>query len=321
MRGLILAVVVAALAWSAYWLFGARRAEQAAADWFAAAARAGWTAAHGEIRTAGFPNRLDTTIYRPRLADPDTGLGWDAPFVQVFRLTYKPGHAIVIFPESQRISFSVGSLDVLTERMRASVVLEDGPLSNLLRSNLVAEDLSFTGDVRGRLATLLLAVRQSGAADNAYDIGVDLRALRLDPDPLERSGSPSHAMELRLDYTVELDAPVTVAAGPPARPLLRRFRLRELELVRGTVRLRAEGVLDIDAAGGVFGSLDLSISDWASLLRLAQATGMVSANLAQAISDAFSGRPGTVTTTMQFGGGRITLGGADLGPSPRLPLR
>ncbi len=327
MRILMIAVMAAALAWSAYWMLAARRAEEATAAWFAERARAGWTASHGEIRTAGFPNRLDTTIYRPRLAYPHRGLGWDAPFVQIFRLSYKPEHAIVIFPESKSLTGLANGVSIDSERMRASVVLDGGADMPLLRSNLVADAVSVTADqgIAAHIETLLLAIRIVGEEGHSYDIGAELRGLQLAPAPPAQAGPAGTAVTLRLDATLDFDTALRLAATVPDRPWLRHVRLRELEIALGPVRLRAEGALSIDVAGAFIGSIDVSTSDWQSLLQLALEFGLVSQGRAEALATALetlSRQAGDDDRVpLRFGGGRISLGGTDVGPSPRLPLR
>lgn len=329
MRNIVIALTLAALAWSAYWFIGARRAEEATANWFAARAQSGWTATHGEIRTVGFPNRLDTTIHRPRLSDPVNGLGWEAGFVQIFRLSYKPEHAIVIFPDSHVLTGPSGALAVASERMQASVVLEGGAEMQLARSNLVGEDISVKGE-RGSAAhldTLLLALRKSAGADQSYDIGVEIRQFLLDSDPQVQRGSTAPSLDLRLDATFELDASIGVAGVPSSRPLLGNLRLRELAISQGPAQLRVKGTVTVDAAGALFGSLEFSVTDWPSVVELAHETGTVTPEQADLLSRSLTNlteraaRKDRVTATVRFDSGKISLDGVEIGFVPRLPLR
>ena len=102
MRLLLAVIVIAALGWSAYWVIGQRGLEQGLADWFEARRAEGWVAETSDLRVRGFPNRFDTGFSDLLLADPETGLAWEAPYFQLSALSYRPNHVIAVWPEEQR---------------------------------------------------------------------------------------------------------------------------------------------------------------------------------------------------------------------------
>ncbi|MDZ4134328.1 MAG: DUF2125 domain-containing protein, partial [Paracoccaceae bacterium] len=102
MRVLLAVVLGLAMLWGGYWFVGARALEQGGAAWFADQTAQGRIAMRDSFGVRGFPNRFDLTVEGLRLADPATGYGWQAPFVQIFSLTYKPWHIIAALPPEQQ---------------------------------------------------------------------------------------------------------------------------------------------------------------------------------------------------------------------------
>lgn len=129
MRYLLAAIVAAALGWGGYWYLGASQTERALRGWFDARSQEGWVANYSDISTTGFPNRLDSTIRDPELADPDTGVAWRAPFVQFLSLSYKPNHIIAVWPRTQTLASPNETITILSDGLKGSLVFE--PRSNL----------------------------------------------------------------------------------------------------------------------------------------------------------------------------------------------
>ena len=101
MRALVWVVIAVAVTWGGYWFVGARALETGAQAWFQAQTEAGLVAERSDLSVSGFPNRFDLTVTDLRLADPDAGFGWTAPFVQILSLSYKPWHIIAAFANQQ----------------------------------------------------------------------------------------------------------------------------------------------------------------------------------------------------------------------------
>ena len=103
MKFLLGLVTALAVLYGGYWFVGQRAVERGAAAAFDQMAADGWEATHAGISTIGFPSRFDTTVTAPRLVDMATGVGWEAPWIQVFALSYLPNEVIALFPEEQAI--------------------------------------------------------------------------------------------------------------------------------------------------------------------------------------------------------------------------
>ena len=86
MKKLLVLIVTLAALWAGYWFVGAAGVKAGFAVWFDARQSEGWQAEYSDLSVKGFPNRFDTTLTDPALADPATGLAWSAPFVQLFAL-------------------------------------------------------------------------------------------------------------------------------------------------------------------------------------------------------------------------------------------
>ena len=122
---IVLAVAIAlAMAWSGYWFIGSSALRSGVVDWFETARSEGWMADYGDLSVRGFPSRFDATLTDVSLADPKSGLGWQAPFFQLLTLSYTPNHVIGVWPHRQQVQTPRDSYTLDTEDMRASVILD-----------------------------------------------------------------------------------------------------------------------------------------------------------------------------------------------------
>ena len=121
MRVILWVTLAFGLLWAGYWVVGSRAVAGGAATWFAGAADQGITASQSGISVSGFPNRFDLTVTAPHLSDPASGWGWQAPFAQVFAMTWKPWHVIAALPNSQDIIAPGQRITLASSKMRASL--------------------------------------------------------------------------------------------------------------------------------------------------------------------------------------------------------
>lgn len=326
MKRLLILVVLAALAWSGYWFFGAWQLRQAQTQWFEDRRAEGWQAEYAELAVRGFPNRFDTTLTDVALADPGTGLAWEAPIFQFLRLSYRPNHLIAVWPDTQILATPERRLTIRSEDMRASLVLQPGGARALERATLAAETLQVQPERGGAwaLARLNLAAAREPALEATYRLGLSLDGLA-PPDPPERL--PQTLDALRLDATVAFDAPWDASAIAERRPQPRRIELDTAEAVWGRLVLRAAGRLDVDARGLPEGRIDVRAENWRAILDLARDTGALPTGLADNLESGLglvaqlSGNPETLDIPLDFADGRVRLGPIPLGPAPRLVIR
>lgn len=326
MKRLLILVVLAALAWSGYWVFGAWQLRQAQTQWFEDRRAEGWQADYAELSVRGFPNRFDTTLTDVALADPGTGLAWQAPIFQVPRLSYRPNHLIAVWPDTQVLATPERRFTIHSDDMRASLVLRPQDARALERATLVAETLRIEPERGGAwaLARLNLGAAREPVQAATYRLGLSLDGLA-PPDPPERL--PQTLDALRIDATVTFDAPWDAAAIAERRPQPRRIDLDTAEAVWGRLVLRAAGRLTVDANGVPEGAVAIRAENWRAILDLARETGALPERLADNLEAGLSlvaqlsGSPETLDIPLDFADGHMRLGPIPLGTAPRLVIR
>lgn len=189
MRLLLAAVLIAAAGWSGYWWYGSGAENRAVRGWFAARDWAGFDTA----RTAGFPNRLDTRVQAPWLVAPDIDLTWSAPFVDLLRLSYRPGHYILALPETQFWRSTDLTVTLNSDTAQASVVFDGDPLQ---RASFVFDGVRLTSDAgwTARAQSLRIATDRTGPA--THRVGLEAEALVVGNQPFA----------LRITGDITLDA-------------------------------------------------------------------------------------------------------------------
>jgi len=330
-RILLILILVVTGAWCAYWFIASSGIRSGFAAWFEARRAEGWVAEVQELGVAGFPNRIDTSFTGLSLADPETGLAWDAPFFQILALSYRPNHVIAVWPGEQRIATPREKFTLESGDMRASLVLRPNRDLELVRTTLTAKDLTIQADGSERatrLAALTLAAERVAAdAAPTYRLGLSsdgvmpalpIRLGRTLPDALET---------LRADMTVTFDAPWDRHAIEDARPQPRRIDIRLAEARWAQLELLVAGALDVDARGLPDGSLTVKARNWREILRLAVETGSLRPAVARRLEDGLSlvaglaGNSRTLDIPLEFRRGGMFLGPVPLGPAPVLRLR
>ena len=235
MRALLAVILLAAGLWSAYWVIGSRSTLAAFERWFDARRAEGWVAEAGTLGVQGFPNRFDVVLGDVILADPATGLAWEAPRFQIDALSYRPNHVIAVWPETQRIATPQEKFRLESQDMRASLVLAPDTALASRRMTLTAEFLRITPEARPEettaLSTLSLAAERLEGAE--YRLGLRAEGLtlaapsraRLDPE----GRLPDRIEGFSADVTATFDKPWDRTAIERARPQPTRLRVRLAE--------------------------------------------------------------------------------------------
>ncbi len=335
LRFLITVILLAAAAWAGYWFVGSTGVQSGFATWFDQRRSEGWVADYTALDVQGFPNRFDTVVTGLTLADPDTGLAWDAPQFQINALSYRPNHVIAVWPETQRLATPLAKYDLQSRDMRASLVLEPNTSLTLQRTTLTAEELVIhplddSGD------TSLNALRL--AADHVpmqtlatYRLG--LAADGLSPalswrETVDPSGRlPETFDALNIDLTVEFDKPWDRTAIEDARPQPRRIDIRLAEARWGQLELQMAGEMSVDASGHTEGEVMIKARNWRDILDLAVNAGAMPQGMAGTVADGLglisqmAGNPKTLDIPLTLRNGSVFLGPVPIGPAPVLRLR
>ena len=234
LRLLLTVIVIAAAAWSGYWYVGATSLESAFSNWFEERRAEGWVADYTSLKVQGYPNRLDTVATGLALADPGTGLAWEAPQFEINALSYQPNHVIAVWPGQQLLATPQEKYHLSSDDMRASLVIAPDTTLQVERTALTAESLEIrpaSGKGSTALQSLRLAAEHVPMADAAtYRLG--LAAEGFSPslgwrDLVDPNGTlPDRFDALSADLTVEFrqtlgpqrdrDRPPSAPDDPPA---------------------------------------------------------------------------------------------------------
>lgn len=327
MRILTGLVIVLAGLWFAWWWIAATAAERGAEAVLQGLRAQGVQAEVAEISVAGFPNRVDLTLNGPRLAAAD-GWGWEAEFVQLFALTYRPWHLIAAFAPVQRFATPLAPVTLGFDKGQASLVLVPGPDLAFDRFvlDLASPVLSVEGEGETRAARVLIAARRVEGDPARYELRADVAEPAADPRlvaALAGMGSfPHHLRTLRAEIALDLDAPADRhAAVRPPRPVALEVRMAELEW--GDVSISATGALRAAPDGTLTGEIRLGVRNWRLALGVAQAAGWIGeagARNTERVLRLFArpDDPESLDIPLVLGEGQMSLGAIRLGAAPKL---
>lgn len=333
MRFLLAVIVIAALGWSGYWFIGQNGLQQGFTAWFEARRAEGWLAETSDLSVQGFPNRFDTGFSDLVLADPATGLAWEAPFFQLLALSYQPNHVIAVWPDTQLIATPQEKFRVESRDMRASLRIAPDTRLAPERATLTAEYLQVTPEARPDDTTALtsLTLAAERQHETEYRLGLTAEGLTLSPpwrahlDPQGRL--PTQMSGLHADLTVIFDKIWDRSAIEQSRPQPTAIKVRLADAKWGQLHLQAAGEVAVTPAGLPEGEITLKARNWREILKIAVQTGAVPESMLGTVENGLSlmaqmsGNPNTLDVPLTFRNGRILLGPVPIGPAPVLRLR
>lgn len=333
MRKLIVITLVLAGVWAGYWWVGASGAERAFAAWFDDRRTKGWVAEYDDLNVRGFPNRFDTVITGLSLADPDTGLAWDADEFQILALSYKPNHVIAVWPGVQRLSNPEQKIDITADDFKGSLVVDPAPNLPLTRATFVLENMSLASSAgwKAHLDSGQLATRLTEVDTNTHEVFFEARNLipasgfvqSLGPD----SVLPPVFEGVTVKANIGFSAPWDRFAIERARPQPRHLDLSLLTAKWGEMDVKMSGTLEIDAAGVPTGELAIKANNWRQMIAVAETSGAIAPEFVSTLTGALqfvaglSGNRESLDVTLGFSGGYVTLGPIPIGRAPVLKIR
>ena len=323
MRALTYLLFILSALWSGYWFVGKNQLETRVGDMLGQAPAYGVSAQYAGFNVEGFPNRFDTTVENINLRDSVTGLGWEAPFFQVFALSYRPNHIIAVWPEHQVLHFGPVAVNVSSSDMRASVIMgasTDLPLSS---TRFVASDLTIAvqgSDEETRSAQVFWATRRSAASEFSHDMMLQIADVTLTPQLqayLDPTGTyPDQIEGLNIDSTVAFDG----VLGPqsPARPT--GITVRSASLQWGELKLTVTGELVVAPTGYLEGVLDMTVENWRETADVLSRIGLLQPGWADAAEPLVQGaeNPDQLITQIRYERGLVYFGPLAIGTAPRL---
>ena len=335
MRKLLVVLILGVVLWSGYWFAGSTLLRQGAEDWFADQAAQGLTAEKTAFSVRGFPNRFDMRVEGLKLADPATGFGWQAPFAEVYSMTWKPWHIIAALPPEQVIRLPDQEVALASDRFFLSFrtrPASDLPLAAVIVETAALDATSTIGWTvkAGRSVASLSAdeeVAGAGNAPNAYVLALDIADLAPDPVAVAKitlaSGLPDRVAVVRLRAVATLTAALDRHAAD-TRPALKTLELTEALVTWGTLSLTAKGGLARDEDGFAAGRIEIAVTNWRPLVPALVAAGTIKKELALTVENMLaalakeSGNPDVLKLPLVMNGGYMSLGPLPLGPAPML---
>lgn len=342
MRKLLFLMVALVALWSGYWFVGSNALRKGVDGWFTDAAAQGLVAENTGVTVAGFPNRWDLTVDGLHLADPDAGIGWTAPFVQVFAMTWKPWHIIAALPPEQQVALPDQVVTLGSEGLRASFRAKpalDLPLAAVILETNQLTAVSSAGWTvgTGRSVASISAdeeVPGAGDAPNTYVLSLD--AAELTPDPgfmarvkavaipdLPPSDLPDSVDSVQGSVLLSLSAPLDRHAGQ-AKPYLSGITINGLHLTWGNLTAVAKGGLQADDQGFAAGIVTVDVTNWDRLPAVLVAAGVINPDLAPTVARGMQALASqspdlsVLSLTLVLKDGQMNFGPFPLGPAPRL---
>lgn len=330
MRFLIILVSCFAVLYGGYWFVGSAAATRAATALLADLEAEGVDVVYDDIRTVGFPSRFDTTLTGLSLGNRAQTFGWQAPFFQIFALSYNPTHVIAVWPDRQSFDLPKDRVTLVSERLRASVKARPAPSVPLREATLEGTALRILSDNGWEidLTTLLAAIRGVETAEDGtatYDAYGEITEISLPSVMLQRFASagevPAVADRLHVDGRITLDRPLDRHALAGPAPSLTQIELRGASLRWGDMSVSGAGTMSVDSRGTLEGNVALTITDWPQMLRLAQAAGAIDQSVIPSLERAMSALSdggNQLSATLRFENGFTSLGPVPIGPAPQL---
>ncbi|MDO8882595.1 DUF2125 domain-containing protein [Pseudotabrizicola sp.] len=325
MRALLWIATVLVALWSGYWFVGKSAVDRGFAAFLQNASSQGLDVSQSGYSVSGFPNRFDLTVTQPNVIDRRSETRWEAPFVQVFSLSYRPWHVIAAFAPEQTIRTPAEDITLQSAKLQASVVVSPNTALALDRTTFVGDQIRAESSLGWVLAadTLRFSTRADPSLANTYDIGLEL--LGLSPDPALSARLPDLPPQIsvvRLDANATLSAPLDRFSAE-TRPALTALSLREALLTWGDLSAFAKGNLQVQN-GFPEGRIDIRVTGWRNLVTMGTSLGLIRPEIAQtaqnmmrAIAES-SGDPEVLEMPLIFRDGQMLLGPLPLGPAPKL---
>ena len=324
LRFLIVVIIVAAGAWSAYWFVSAKAWERGLTAWMEERRAAGWQADWSDIEVRGFPNRLDTTINDIALADTASGWSWQAPFVQILSLSYRPTQAIVVLPNDTTLQTVEHSYRLQGDDIRASLALEPNRNLALERATAVIEGGGVTvdGNEGWTAREMRMAVERTDDTPT-YRLGLALS----DVQAPEGVGPAGALAQVTADATATFDTVWDLRALEQARPQPVEIRIDRADASWGALEVAMAGEVTVSDSGTPEGTVTVKVKNWRDILDLAVQTGILPESMlptftrALELASGLSGNPDTLDMPLNLRGGRVFLGPLPIATAPNLSIR
>ncbi|WP_106746076.1 DUF2125 domain-containing protein [Yoonia maritima] len=328
MRRLTYFVIFLAALYSIYWLVGSRAVERGAISAISQAQDDGWDISYADLNTIGFPSRFDTTVTELSVSPIDSQWRWQAPFLQVFALSYQPNRVIAAFPDEQQFTVAGQVITLNTDGLRASAGVAPNADLSFDDATIEVGPLTAKSDLGWQISwdRALGAFRTQPSAENRYDAYFEADGIVL-PREIVAQIDPSAALGPVLTHVVQdsaitfdqpLDRHVFDGLGPA--PVATNFTLRNFTIRWGTVTVQAQGGFDIDRQGILDGRITFRSEQWREMIEMMVAAGVIDSGVETTVMNVASTMAlggGALELPLVFRGGTMSIGPLPIGPAPR----
>ncbi|MFV0513319.1 MAG: DUF2125 domain-containing protein [Jhaorihella sp.] len=326
-------LVVIGLLWSGYWYAAGYGLRAGVAGWFSAQQARGWQADYAGLSTSGYPLRHVNMLTGPALADPASGIAWQADWLMLESPAIWPGRQTLRFaPTPQRLSYFDRTAVIEAQDMVADLHLHPGIALELAQLSLTAGPWRVSGPGGTVLGGdgLTLAMVQTDRPDTyRYDIaapgfapGDGLRRMARATETL-----PPRFEALSVAMEITFDGPWDRRALEQRRPQPVAIDLRLADLRWGGLTVMAAGKLAVDSAGTPTGTISVKAEKWREMLDMARSAwdippgAMDSVERGLALLARMGRDPDALDLQLNLRDGFVALGPIPLGRAPRLILR
>ncbi|MEM8793589.1 MAG: DUF2125 domain-containing protein, partial [Pseudomonadota bacterium] len=277
--------------------------------------------------------RLERRIQNIALTDPGTGWSWNLPEVSFFGEATSPTVLRLSLPDQHLISLPREKVEIGHSRMVADLSLAPDAGLTWRHGAIDGADLMLEAQSgwTGAAKTLSAEIRARAPATappNSYAVTLSSTEVSI-PKPLLDQIDPTGLLdplvdEIRLDGTAALRAPLDRFALERGRLALNAATVRDAELRWGDMKVSASGQIETDLRGYATGEIDLKLTKWREMIRIARRSGKIDRSMIDAIEQGLrfvsiiAGDGEDVELTLNLSGGKVRIGPVAIGDAPRL---
>jgi hypothetical protein len=316
--------IVLAVLWCGYWAAGTYAIRQAAQQGIEQATAKG-SFISPDVITGGFPTAFDVTLTQLDIGNPEGGVRWQTPDMQVQAALWQPWHVVAQLNDDHSFALPDQTLTLNLDDGRAGLtVTPDSSLTlSQLALTLTQPALQSSHGWRGAGDVAEVHVNLLPAPANSYAIALNVRNVALDPAFITGTGLNGTIAKIALDGTATFATPLDRFAGENP-PQMTAISLSPVTLEWGDILATANGSIAANADGIAEGRVDITIHGWRRLIPALVGTGAITPEAAPTIEGflnamaAQGGDPETLAVPLIYQNGSGMLGPIPLGPAPRM---
>jgi len=266
------------------------------------------------------------------LADPASGVAWQADWISFDSPAVWPGHQTLRFPETQRLSYFDQTLTIDADAMTARLDLHPGFALALDRMELTAGEWQLRDGQTPLIgAASLVALMVQTDQPETYQFDVDAGGFTPGPNLRQlihsTDGLPETFDALKLDMTIGFDRQWDISALEQSRPQPLKIDVKLADVQWGALRILAAGTVTADARGYPLGAITIKADNWREMLAMAEASGAMPtravgpAEKVLGMLAGLGGNPNALDVQLNFRDGFVALGPFPLGPVPQMVIR